>query len=71
MDKKIIGERLKKLRGDRTIRQVASDVGISPSALTMYEIGERTPKDNVKKVLAAYYSTTVGALFFAESDHRM
>lgn len=69
MDKKVIGERLKKLRGDRTVRQVASDVGISPSALTMYELGERSPKDNIKKALADYYGTTVGALFFAENTH--
>ena len=66
MDNKVIGERLKNLRGDRTIRQAASDLGISPSALSMYELGERAPRDNVKKKLADYYGTTVGALFFAE-----
>ena len=69
MDKKVIGERLKELRGDKTVRQVASDLGISPSALTMYELGERSPKDDVKKILAGYYGTTVGALFFAENTH--
>lgn len=66
MDKKVIGERLKKLRGDKTMRQVAEDLGISYSAISMYENGERSPKDNVKKILADYYGTTVGALFFAE-----
>lgn len=66
MDKKVIGEKLKKLRGDKTVRQVAGDVGISPSALTMYEMGERSPRPAVMVKLADYYGTTVGALFFAE-----
>lgn len=66
MDKKVIGERLKKLRGDRTIRQVAEDLGISYSAISMYENGERAPRPAVMVKLADYYGTTVGALFFAE-----
>lgn len=65
MDKKVIGERLKKLRGDKTVRQVAGDVGISPSALTMYEIGERTPRPPVMVKIAKYYGTSVEDLFFA------
>lgn len=65
MDKKVIGERLKKLRGDKTIRQVASDIGISYSALCMYETSQRTPRPPVMVKLANYYNTTVEALFFA------
>ena len=65
MDKKVIGERLKKLRGDKTIRQVASDIGISYAALSMYEIGQRMPRPPVMVKLARYYGTTVEALFFA------
>ncbi len=65
MDKKIIGERLRKARGEKTIRQVAKDCGISYSALSMYEIGRRMPKDSVKIKLASYYNTSVEALFFA------
>lgn len=64
MDKKIIGERLRKARGEKTIRQVAQDCGISYSALSMYEIGQRMPKDSVKIKLASYYNTSVEALFF-------
>lgn len=47
-DKKIIGARLRELRGERTILQVASDCGISDAALGMYEKGQRTPRDNIK-----------------------
>ena len=65
MDKKVIGERLKKLRGDKTIRQVAGDVGISYAALSMYEIGQRLPRPAIMVKLANYYNTTVEALFFA------
>lgn len=64
MIKKVIGERLKKLRGDKTIRKVAADCGISYSSLAMYENGHRVPKDEVKKILANYYGTSVEALFF-------
>lgn len=64
MDKKVIGERLKALRGDKTIRQVASDVGISYAALCMYETGERMPRPGVMVKLANYFNTTVQALFF-------
>ena len=64
MDKKIIGERLRKARGEKTVRQVALDCGISYSALSMYEIGQRMPKDSVKVKLARYYNTSVEALFF-------
>lgn len=64
MDKKVIGERLKKLRGDKTIRQVAADCSISYSSLAMYENGHRVPRDEVKKKLADYFGTSIEALFF-------
>lgn len=64
MDKKVIGERLRELRGDKTIRQVASDIGISYSTIAMYENGHRVPKDEIKRTLANYYGTSVEALFF-------
>ena len=37
------GKRLRQLRGDRPACEVASAVGISESALLMYERGERNP----------------------------
>jgi len=69
MDPKIIGERLRKARGDRTIREVTKHCGISYSALSMYETGQRIPKDSIKIKLANYYNTSVEALFFAQIGH--
>lgn len=45
MDTTNIGSKLVKLRGNRTQEQVANAVGISVSALSMYECGERIPRD--------------------------
>ena len=59
-----IGKRLKELRGDRSRDAVSKTVGISSSALGMYECGKRIPRDSVKKKLADYYGVTVQSLFF-------
>lgn len=65
MDNKQTGERLRRLRGERLCKTVANDLGISASALAMYERGERIPRDEVKIRIADYYGTSVQALFFA------
>lgn len=59
-----IGERLVSLRGSKTQTEVAEAVGISKSAMSMYESGERTPRDETKVKLARYYNKTVGEIFF-------
>ena len=64
MNAKAIGSRLIALRGDRTQSKVANEVGISVSALAMYEKGERIPSDNIKIRLAEYYSTPIAVIFF-------
>lgn len=61
-----IAEKLVKARGEIPKRIVAEEVGISVSALSMYELGHRVPRDEVKVKLAKYYNTTVQALFFGE-----
>ena len=61
-----IGKRLAALRGDRTQEEVARANGISLSAISMYECGERIPRDEIKLSLAKYYDTTVQAIFFAD-----
>ena len=60
-----IGERLKRLRGDRTLKEVSERVGISESALSMYENGARIPRDEIKIKLANYYKKTIQSIFFA------
>ena len=47
-DKKEVGNELRRLRGNRTIEESAKAIGISKSALAMYERGERSPRDEVK-----------------------
>ena len=64
MQPKVIGKRLLELRGEKSQAEVAQSVGISDSALSMYECGERIPRDSVKVKLAKYYKTTVQKIFF-------
>lgn len=66
MDKNKIAERLIQLRGKRTQAEVAEAVGITPSAYSMYETGERVPRDEIKIRLAKYYKRTVNAIFYAD-----
>lgn len=65
--RKEIGRRLRELRGVfRTQADVEEATGIERSRLSRYESGQAVPSDADKIRLAAYYGTTVGALFFAE-----
>lgn len=59
-----VAERLIKARGDKRREDVANAVGVSVSAIAMYENGERIPRDETKIRLADYYGTTVQQLFF-------
>ena len=59
-----IAERLVKARGDRKREEVAKAVGVSISAIAMYENGDRIPRDETKVKLADYFGTTVQELFF-------
>lgn len=61
-----LGKRLKELRGDRNRDKVAEAVGISSSALGMYECNKRVPRDDVKKKLADYFGVTIQQLFFED-----
>ena len=61
-----IGTKLRALRNQRkkTQKQVADELKITKSALSMYERDERVPRDEVKVIIAAYYGETVQSLFF-------
>ncbi len=65
-DKKVIAKKLIELRQkkQKTQQEVANAVGISVSAIAMYEAGDRVPRDEVKLALAQYYKTSVGNIFF-------
>jgi transcriptional regulator with XRE-family HTH domain len=59
-----IGARLRMLRGDTPRKTVADAIGVSVSALQMYENGQRIPRDQTKMAFAVFYNTTVEAIFF-------
>ncbi len=63
--KKTTGQKLRKLRGGRSIAETAKAMGIPASTLSMYERDERTPRDSMKVKIAKFYKTTVDYLFFS------
>lgn len=60
-----IGDKLKMLRGEKTLEKVSIDTGIGVSTLSNYEQNLRVPRDQNKKMLADYYNTTVDNIFFS------
>jgi len=64
------GAKLKELRGTKTQQEAAEGIGITKSALAMYERDERIPRDEVKVRIADYYGVSVLFLFFNGSEHK-
>ena len=65
MPKKLtVGERLSRARGNARREEVALAVGVSVSAISMYENNERMPRDEIKVRLAKHYGRSVQELFF-------
>lgn len=60
-----IGTKLKALRGKKSQKEAADGIGITKSALAMYERDERVPRDEIKIKIAEYYSESVQSLFFS------
>lgn len=65
MDRQAIAARLKELRGERSQREVAEAIGVTPMAISQYEQGERVPNDEIKIKIARYYEKSVDSIFFA------
>ena len=64
--KETIGEKLKRLRGDKTQKTVADAIGITSMAISQYEQDERVPADAIKIKLANYFGESVESLFFSQ-----
>ncbi len=64
MDNTLIAKRLVELRGNIPREIVAKECGITTSALSMYENGNRIPRDEIKIKLAAFYKKSVQSIFF-------
>lgn len=61
-----IGQKIRQLRGDMTQEKAASLIGVTKTALSMYENDERVPRDEIKKRIATVFGQTVGAIFYDE-----
>ena len=64
MDPIVIGQRLRKLRGKKSMSEVAKAIGVTASAIGNYEQGTRCAKDEIKVKLANYYGVSVTSIFF-------
>lgn len=64
-----IGDKLRDARGSKTQEEVAKAIGISTSALGMYETDQRVPRDEIKIRLADYYDLGLVELFFDPLRH--
>lgn len=64
----IIGQRIKALREELGIsrEQFSNEVGITLSAVSMYENGQRIPRDEIKVKIARVLKTSIEALFFTD-----
>jgi len=69
LDAKAIGRRLAALRGEKSQAEVANALGISPAAWSMYECGERIPRDEIKIRIADYFKSSVYDIFFVQGTH--
>lgn len=61
-----IGKRISSLREqlNYSSEQFCEMVGISRSALSMYETGQRVPRDEIKVKIARCLNTSIESLFF-------
>lgn len=64
-DKREVGERLKRLRGSRTLDEIGAALGVTSMAVSLWERGERMPSDEMKVKIANYYRKPVTVLFFS------
>lgn len=67
-DSKTIGERIKALREANKISQseLANIVGVGLSSISMYESGDRMPRDEIKIRIANALNRSVNFIFFKE-----
>lgn len=69
LDAKEIGHRLTKLRGKIPRKELADAIGVSVSSISMYENGERIPRDAIKVKIADFYDRDVQEIFFDTKCH--
>ena len=65
-NKKVVGERLRMLRGSRTQAEVAKSLNVSENAVSLWERGKRMPSDTMKVKISTYFRKSVTAIFFRD-----
>lgn len=65
-----IGEKLRALRGNKSQAEIAEAVGVSVSAISMFEMDQRVPRDETKIALAKHFNVSIEELFFASKAHK-
>lgn len=60
------GEKMRALRGSKSQAEVAKGIGIPLSTYASYELGNRVPKDTMKRRIADYYHRSVAFIFFSD-----
>lgn len=73
MDAKLVGKRIKNLRQEKKMSQqeFADAINVACSTVSMYESGERIPRDQIKLAIANLFGVTVDYLFFGVGTHEM
>lgn len=64
LNAKKIGAKLKELRGSRSQKEVADAVNVTDMAISLYESGDRIPRDEIKVALADYFGVSVESIFY-------
>lgn len=61
-----IGKRIKELRTLKkmTAEDLGKAIGISSSAINMYECGQRVPRDEIKIMIAEYFGVSIESIFY-------
>ncbi|MGE6601485.1 helix-turn-helix transcriptional regulator [Lysinibacillus fusiformis] len=62
-------EKLIKLRGDKTLTEVARGLEITRQMLSAIEGGARTPSLELARRIAIYYSTSIEDIFFESESN--
>lgn len=62
---------MKRLRGDKSQREVAKELKIPVSTYAMIELGNRFPRPELQLKLANYFGLTVDELFFNKNGHEL
>ncbi len=65
-DSKVIGKRIRLLRGNIPRKTICAVCGVGLSSMSMYECGQRVPSDKIKVKLAGFFGKSVQEIFFTD-----